>query len=64
MGGGKTHSLIALGLLAQDPALRREVAPKIASGNDFGAAKVVIFSGHQNPETLLWGQRGGPIPSD
>ncbi|MGH7117543.1 MAG: DUF499 domain-containing protein, partial [Acetobacteraceae bacterium] len=55
MGGGKTHSLIALGLLAADPGLRREVAPKIASGNDFGAAKVVVFSGHQNPERLLWG---------
>src|SRR5271166_231653 len=28
MGGGKTHSLIAFGLLASDPALRREVAPR------------------------------------
>jgi predicted AAA+ superfamily ATPase len=55
MGGGKTHSLIALGLLASDPALRREVVPKLTSGDDFGAAKVVIFNGHQNPETLLWG---------
>jgi len=56
MGGGKTHSLIALGLLAQDPSRRREVAPKIASGNEFNATKVVIFSGLQNPDTLLWGQ--------
>jgi hypothetical protein len=55
MGGGKTHSLIAFGLLAADPALRREILPKLASGDDFGAAKVVIFSGHQNPGTLLWG---------
>jgi hypothetical protein len=55
MGGGKTHSLIALGLLASDPGLRREVVPKIASSNDFGAATVVIFNGHQNPDTLLWG---------
>jgi hypothetical protein len=55
MGGGKTHSLIALGLLTSDPGLRREVVPKIASSNDFGAAKVVIFNGHQNPDTLLWG---------
>ena len=55
MGGGKTHSLIAFGLLAADPALRREVVPKLASGAEFGAAKVVIFNGHQNPETLLWG---------
>jgi len=55
MGGGKTHSLIAFGLLAGDPALRREIVPRISSGNEFGAAKVVIFNGHQNPETLLWG---------
>jgi predicted AAA+ superfamily ATPase len=55
MGGGKTHSLIAFGLLAADPALRREVVPKFASAAEFGTAKVVIFNGHQNPETLLWG---------
>jgi hypothetical protein len=55
MGGGKTHSLIALGLLASDPGLRREVVPKIAAGDEFGVSKVVIFNGHQNPETLLWG---------
>lgn len=55
MGGGKTHSLIAFGLLAADPTLRREVVPRLASGADFGAAKVAIFNGHQNPDTLLWG---------
>ncbi|MER9758003.1 DUF499 domain-containing protein [Mesorhizobium sp. M0166] len=55
MGGGKTHSLIAFGLLASDPELRREVIPRIASGSEFGAAKVVIFNGHQNPDSLLWG---------
>src|SRR4051812_11263298 len=49
MGGGKTHSLIAFGLLAADPNLRNEVAPDIQSGKEFGAAKVVIFNGHQNP---------------
>ena len=55
MGGGKTHSLIALGLLAADPTLRREIVPNVSSGDEFGSAKVVIFNGHQNPETLLWG---------
>lgn len=55
MGGGKTHSLIAFGLLASDPDLRKEVVPRIASGIEFGAAKVVIFNGHQNPDSLLWG---------
>ncbi len=55
MGGGKTHSLIAFGLLASDPALRREILPNLASAKEFDSAKVVIFNGHQNPETLLWG---------
>ncbi len=31
MGGGKTHSLIAFGLLAADPTLRREIVPKLRS---------------------------------
>ena len=43
MGGGKTHSLIAFGLLAADPKLRKEVLPRLTTGNEFGAAKVVIF---------------------
>jgi hypothetical protein len=55
MGGGKTHSLIAFGLLAQNPELRRAVYPDSVSGHEFGAAKVVIFNGHQNPDSLLWG---------
>ncbi len=33
MGGGKTHSLIAFGLLAADPALRREIVPSISSAS-------------------------------
>ncbi|MBB2688369.1 UNVERIFIED_ORG: hypothetical protein GGD47_006022 [Rhizobium etli] len=55
MGGGKTHSLIAFGLLAANPDLRKEILPKLASSEEFGAAKVVIFNGHQNPDSLLWG---------
>lgn len=55
MGGGKTHSLIAFGLLAADPELRREVVLRISAGVEFGVAKVVIFNGHQSPENLLWG---------
>src|SRR5260370_35379084 len=55
MGGGKTHSLIAFGLLAANPELRGEVVTRIPAGAEFGVAKVVIFNGHQNPEHLLWG---------
>lgn len=55
MGGGKTHSLIAFGLLAANPDLRKEILPRLSTGAEFGAAKVVIFNGHQNPDSLLWG---------
>jgi hypothetical protein len=55
MGGGKTHSLIAFGLLAANPELRKEILPHLPSTRDFDAAKVVIFNGHQSPESLLWG---------
>lgn len=56
MGGGKTHSLIAFALLAQDDGLRHRIIPHIAPTATFGSAKVVIFNGHQNPENFLWGE--------
>ncbi|WP_442754267.1 DUF499 domain-containing protein [Methylocystis sp. JAN1] len=59
MGGGKTHSLIAFALLAQNEGLRKRILqrsmPGVAEGATFGAAKVVIFNGHQNPANFLWG---------
>lgn len=56
MGGGKTHSLIAFALLAQDDGLRHRIIPSIAPTATFGSAKVVIFNGHQNPSNFLWGE--------
>ena len=45
MGGGKTHSMIALGLLARDPELRR----RVLGGNDpaprLSRCRVVGFNG-------------------
>lgn len=55
MGGGKTHSLIAMALLASDPALRRRVVPDIAEKHPFDHAKVIAFDGHNSPENFLWG---------
>lgn len=56
MGGGKTHSMIALGLLARDPALRHAVlgsedpAPKLAACN------VIGFNGRNtDAPTGIWG---------
>jgi len=36
MGGGKTHNMIALGLLAQSPKLRRKILGKNSSGATLG----------------------------
>lgn len=56
MGGGKTHNLLALGLLAQNPELRSEVMSELGGGGaGFGKAAVLAFSGRQNPEYGLWG---------
>ena len=55
MGGGKTHSLIAMALLASDPGLRKRVVPDIADKHAFGAAKVIAFDGHNSPTNFLWG---------
>lgn len=55
MGGGKTHSLIAMALLASDAGLRRRVVPDIAAKHDFETAKVIAFDGHNSPDNFLWG---------
>ena len=55
MGGGKTHSLIAMALLASNEGLRQRVVPEIAKANPFGDAKVIFFDGHNSPENFLWG---------
>lgn len=36
MGGGKTHLMIAFGLLAKNPRLREKYAPDLAQEADFG----------------------------
>ena len=57
MGGGKTHSMIALGLLAQDSTLRAQVVPEIAAAAGFGDAQIVAVNGRVGfEETFLWGE--------
>lgn len=57
MGGGKTHSMIALGLLARDSTLRAEVVPEIARASAFGNAHIVAVNGRIGfEETFLWGE--------
>lgn len=57
MGGGKTHTMIALGLLARQPALRRRILAEERLADEFsGAARVVAITGRRNPAHYLWGE--------
>jgi hypothetical protein len=57
MGGGKTHSMIALGLLARDADLRKSVVPQIADEARFDRADVVAVNGRISfEEHFLWGE--------
>jgi hypothetical protein len=56
MGGGKTHSMLALGYLAANPSVSSDVAPKITEGFSPAAAKVVVISGRNIPhDHFFWG---------
>lgn len=56
MGGGKTHSMIGLGLLAQDPELRRAVLGEKNPAPNLGACRVVGFNGRRSDApTGIWG---------
>jgi hypothetical protein len=56
MGGGKTHMMIALGLLARHPYLRQEVLPAdLKDRIDFGQARIAAFSGRNTPDNYIWG---------
>lgn len=57
MGGGKTHNLIALGLLAKEPTLRTEVMRDFYQPGPLGAVRVVTFSGRKtNTPFGIWGE--------
>ncbi|MFZ2950730.1 MAG: DUF499 domain-containing protein [Desulfuromonadaceae bacterium] len=56
MGGGKTHSMIALGLLARDPELRRRVLGEQDPAPRLGRCRVVGFNGRSTDEVGgIWG---------
>ncbi len=56
MGGGKTHSMIALGLLARDPALRKKVLAEDDPAPRLGRCRVVGFNGRSTDEAGgIWG---------
>jgi len=53
MGGGKTHSMLALALLCENPKYRERVLGK--GYEDIGEIKVVAFSGRENADYGIWG---------
>ena len=56
MGGGKTHNLLALGLLARQPGLRFDVMGSFYRPADIGPVRVVAFSGRESDAPFgLWG---------
>ena len=59
MGGGKTHNMIALGLLAKHPNLREKVLGKDGSGSRIGPVRVIGFNGRESDAQFgVWGDLG------
>jgi predicted AAA+ superfamily ATPase len=56
MGGGKTHSMIALGFLARDPELRKKVLGEQDPAPNLGRCRVVGFTGRSTDAPGgIWG---------
>ena len=56
MGGGKTHNMIALGLLAKHSALRQQVMGDLYEAKNFGEVRVVAFTGRESDAPFgIWG---------
>ena len=56
MGGGKTHLLIGLGLLARHPSLRARHCAGISHSAAFDSAAIAAFNGRNNPDHFFWGE--------
>ncbi len=56
MGGGKTHCMIALGLLAQHPEMRKKVMGEDYKNENIGPVRVISFTGRQSDILFgIWG---------
>jgi hypothetical protein len=55
MGGGKTHTMITLGLLAKYPEYRHKVMGMVYKTTFTETVKVIGFSGRENPKYGIWG---------
>ena len=59
MGGGKTHNMIALGLLAKHPNLGKVMGDRF-KGSHLGKIKVVAFTGRKATHRMVYGE---PLPN-
>jgi hypothetical protein len=65
MGGGKTHMMVALGLLARHPHLRPEVLPEELNKRvDFAEARIAAFNGRNSPDNYIWGEIASQLGAD
>lgn len=65
MGGGKTHSMLALGLLARNPRLYDRVPSKITAGLSGAIAKVVAIHGRSiSSDKFIWGEIADQLGKD
>lgn len=56
MGGGKTHNLLAFGLLAKHPEYRKQSMGDFYTPGDIGKVRVVAFSGRESDAPYgIWG---------
>lgn len=56
MGGGKTHNMLALGLLAKYPELRERIIGNGYKNDYLGTVKVVAFTGRESDAPYgIWG---------
>lgn len=56
MGGGKTHNMLALGLIAANPDYREKIMPDGEKYRKLGKVKVVAFTGRESDAPLgIWG---------
>lgn len=56
MGGGKTHNMLALGLLAKHPEYRDKIIGNEYTNDNIGAIKVVAFTGRESDAPYgIWG---------
>ena len=57
MGGGKTHNLITLGMLAKHPELRQSVLPELPNAKELPPVQVICFSGREtDAPNGIWGE--------